>query len=42
VRAEIAGELQARRFAELKRGWLRNLRREADIRVNERMLESLR
>ena len=42
VRAEITGELQARRFAELKRGWMRNLRREADIRVNERMLESLR
>ena len=42
VRAEIAGELQARRFAELRRGWLRDLRRSADIRVNERVLESLR
>ena len=42
VRAEIFGELQARRFAELKRGWLRDLRRSADIRVNERVLETLR
>ena len=39
---EIKAELQTRRLAELRRGWLRDLRRVADIRVNERLLEQLR
>lgn len=42
VHEQIQAELRTRRLAELKRGWLRDLRRAADISVNERVLEKLR
>lgn len=42
VRGEILAELQTRRLAELERAWLRDLKRKAEIRVNERLLEGLR
>ena len=42
VHEKIKAELQTRRLAELKRGWLRDLRRVAEIRVDERLLEQLR
>jgi foldase protein PrsA len=40
VREEIRVELQRDRLEELKRGWLLDLRRAAEIEVNERLLES--
>lgn len=39
---QIEAELRTRRLAELKRGWLRELRRVAQIKVNERVLGKLR
>ncbi len=42
VRQRIITDLQTARLAELRRGWLRNLRKHARIRVNERKLETLR
>jgi len=42
VHEQIEAELRTRRLAELKRSWLRDLRREASIKVNERVLEKLR
>ncbi len=42
VREEIALELQQRRLEDLRRDWLRQLRRRATIEVNERLLEELR
>ena len=39
---EILLELEQRRLQDLRRDWLRTLRRTADIRVNERLLETLR
>lgn len=42
VRDQILGELQNRRLTELRREWLRDLRKRADIRINERLLETLR
>ncbi len=41
VRDTVRMELQQKRLAELRRGWLRGLRRKANIRVNERLLETL-
>ncbi|MCZ6822799.1 MAG: peptidyl-prolyl cis-trans isomerase [Deltaproteobacteria bacterium] len=41
VRDAVRMELQQKRLAELRRGWLRGLRRNANIRVNERLLETL-
>ncbi len=42
VRDQIAFELQEKRLGELQRDWLRGLRRRAEIRVNDRLLEELR
>jgi parvulin-like peptidyl-prolyl isomerase len=42
VREEIALELQRERLDELRREWLRGLRRGAEIEVNERLLEQVR
>ncbi len=42
LREEIALELQQRRLEELRRDWLRGLRREAEIKLNEPLLEELR
>ena len=42
VRDEIAFDLERRRMGELRREWLRELRRRADIDVNQRVLEELR
>ena len=42
VRAEIQLELEQERLEELKREWLRGLRRRADVELNERLLEQLR
>ena len=41
VRDAVRMELEQKRLAELHRGWLRGLRRNANIRVNERLLETL-
>lgn len=41
VRDAVRMELEQKRLAELRRGWLRGLRRNANIRVNERLLETL-
>ena len=41
VRDSIVAKLENERLAELKRQWLRDLRRDADIRVNERVLQGL-
>ena len=41
VRGEILAELQTRRLVELEKAWLRDLKRKAEIRVNERLLEGL-
>lgn len=41
VRDAVRMELQQKRLAKLRRGWLRGLRRNANIRVNERLLETL-
>ena len=41
VRDSIVAKLENERFAELKRQWLRDLRRDANIRVNERVLQGL-
>ncbi len=41
VRDAVRMDLQQKRLAELRRGWLRGLRRNANIRVNERLLETL-
>ena len=41
VRDTVRMELEQKRLAELHRGWLRGLRRNANIRVNERLLETL-
>ena len=42
VRAEIQLELEQERLEELKREWLRGLRRRADVQLNQRLLEQLR
>lgn len=42
VRASLAEELAKDRLADLRRGWLRNLRRQAQIELNEPLLETLR
>lgn len=42
ARDTIVEELQARRLAELRRGWLRELRRRAEVEVDERLLDTLR
>ncbi len=42
VRGEILAELQTRRVVQLEKAWLRDLKRKAEIRVNERLLEGLR
>ncbi len=42
LREDITLELQQRRLEELRRDWLRGLRREAEIRLNEPLLEELR
>ena len=41
VRETVRTELEQKRLAELHRGWLRGLRRNANIRVNQRLLETL-
>ncbi len=41
VRDAVRMDLEQKRLAELHRGWLRGLRRNANIRVNERLLETL-
>ena len=41
VREEIRVALQSDRLDELRRGWLRELRRSANIELNERLLETL-
>ena len=41
VRDSIVAKLENERFTDLKRQWLRDLRRGADIRVNERLLQGL-
>ena len=41
VRDAVRMDLEQKRLAELRRGWLRGLRRNANIRVNERLLETL-
>ncbi len=42
VREDIQAELQTQRLAELRRGWLRGLRKQSHIQLNERVLEKLR
>lgn len=42
MRNQVRIELEQKRLAELQKGWLRGLRRSADIRVNEPLLETLR
>ena len=42
LREDITLELQQRRLEELRRDWLRGLRRAAEIRLNEPLLEELR
>ena len=42
LRPQIRQELEQERFAELKKSWLRALRRSAEIDVNEPLLETLR
>ena len=42
VRDEIALELQQQRLKELRRDWLRELRRRAEVKVNEPLLDELR
>jgi parvulin-like peptidyl-prolyl isomerase len=42
VREDIVGQLQRQRLVELKRTWLRDLRRLAKIEVNDRLLEDLK
>ncbi len=42
LREQIRVELEQERLEELRREWLRGLRRRADISVNERLLEELR
>ncbi len=42
VRARISFDLQSARLADLRRSWLRDLRKRARIRVDERMLARLR
>lgn len=41
VRDSIVAELENEKFSELRRQWMRNLRRDAEIRVNERVLQRL-
>ena len=41
VRDSIVVELENEKFSELRRQWMRDLRRDADIRVNERVLQGL-
>ncbi len=41
VRDRVRTELEQKRLAQLRKGWLRGLRRSANIRVNERLLETL-
>ena len=41
LREVASGDARQKRLDELHRGWLRGLRRNANIRVNERLLESL-
>ena len=42
VRERIMLELERERLEDLRREWLRGLRRGAEIQVNERLLETLR
>lgn len=42
VRARIMLELERKRLEDLRRDWLRSLRRDADIQINEPLLETLR
>jgi parvulin-like peptidyl-prolyl isomerase len=42
VRERIMLELERERLEDLRRDWLRSLRRSAEIQVNERLLETLR
>ena len=42
VRSRIAADLQTERLSELRRGWLRDLRKRSRIQVHERLLETLR
>jgi parvulin-like peptidyl-prolyl isomerase len=42
VRERIALDLERERLEDLRRDWLRELRRNADIQVDERLLEALR
>jgi parvulin-like peptidyl-prolyl isomerase len=42
VRERIALELERQRMEDLRRDWLRDLRRSADIQVDERLLEALK
>ncbi len=41
VREQVRMELEQKRLAQLHKDWLRSLRRTANIRVNDRLLESL-
>ena len=41
IREQVRTDLEQERLAELRRGWLRGLRRNANIRVNQRLLETL-
>ena len=42
VRTDVLAELEQKRLAELRREWERKLWRDANVRVNERLLETLR
>ena len=42
VRSRISANLQTERLSELRRGWLRDLRKRSRIQVNVRLLETLR
>jgi peptidyl-prolyl cis-trans isomerase C len=42
VREKLLGDLQRQRLAELRKTWIRDLRRLAKIEVNERLLEDLK
>ena len=41
VREKIALELGERQLADLRREWVRSLRKNAEIKVNDRVMESL-
>ena len=42
VREKIAVELDERALEDLRREWIRGLRKNAEIRVNDRVMETLR